>query len=176
MVYGATLTEMINNKEVTTVKQMVEAISAGDRPLERKGQDGEDWPEKFVQMYDMITVVDDLKGKQEANDDDVLAAHMIDPYCKQMKQLIKGDKSTRVSSEKLFSRCKWQQPYHIVDDEGILRRLLWKRGNKADVQVQEGRAPAVVQENAQQLQIKLCETVHAEGGHNKSPLFDDYSR
>ena len=34
----------------------------------------------------MNIVVDDLKGKQEANDDGVLALQMIDPYCKQVKR------------------------------------------------------------------------------------------
>ena len=57
VVDGAAITEMINNKETTTVKQMVDAIAAGEREVEQSAQQGDDTTSRFVEMYDMINAV-----------------------------------------------------------------------------------------------------------------------
>ena len=55
---------------------------------------------------------------------------------------------------------------HNVTEDWLLRRLLWKPGNEgSQLQVQEGRAPAVVPDAATALQWKLCKQFHSESGH-----------
>ena len=164
---ASTVSEMINNKEITTVRQMVEAITSGERDVQPPVQQGDDTTSRFVEMYDMITMVELAADKEHVSDDDVLAAQVIDPFCKQMKQMLCKSDGCRTSTDQLYKDCKWQAPYHTVTKDGLLRRLLWKKGSKADAQVLEGRAPAVVPEGAKALQQKLCEVIHAESGHAK---------
>ena len=99
------------------------------------------------------------------SDEHVLAAQILDPYCRQMKQILSKGSKCRTSIDQMYKDCKWQAPYHTVTEDGLLRRLLWKKGSKADAQVIEGRAPAVVPEAATSLQRRLCEVLHAESGH-----------
>jgi len=166
IVDGAAITEMIYNKEITTLKQMVDAIAAGEREVEQPAQQGDDTTSRFVEMYDMINAVEDeLCDKGHVSDENVLAAQILDPYCRQMKQILSKGSKCRTSTDQMYRDCKWQAPYHTVTEDGLLRRLLWKKGSKADAQVIEGRAPAVVPEAATSLQRRLCEVLHAESGH-----------
>lgn len=167
MVDGSTIREMVKGKEVTSVQDMVRAIQAGDRELITKSADtGDTLPNRFDEMYAMITALelDATSSSGTITDDDVLAAQALDPYCRQMKLVLQG-KETRTSKETLYQACKWQAPYHTVTPDGVLRRVLWKKGSKADRQVQEGRAPAVVPEAAKVMQQKLCSQIHEEVGH-----------
>ena len=163
---GAELREMVKNREVKTVQEMVRLIETGERELRTKQCAAETLPNRFDEMYEMITTIQlsQPEGKP-VTDDDVLAAQAVDLYCKQMKTILSSSQ-LRVSSEALYQQCKWQAPYHIVTDDGLLRRLLWKPGSKAMQQVQEGRAPAVVPDVAVSLQIRLCKQLHSETGHS----------
>ena len=165
MMDGAVLTEMVKQKHVKTVQDMVRAIEAGDREFVAKACTAETLPNRFDEMYEMITAVEEALGAQKpATDEDVLAAQSTDPYCKQMKIIISGQ-DLRVGKGDLFQQCKWQAPYHVITEDGLLRRLLWKKGSKADRQVQEERAPAVVPKDALLLQHRLAKQAHEETGH-----------
>ena len=115
----------------------------------------------------MITLLelDEATAGGTVTDADVLSAQALDPYCRQMKQLLQG-KETRTRKEDMYQLCRWQAPFHTVTPDGLLRRLLWKKGSKADAQIQEGRAPAVVPDSAKQLQRRLCVQVHKDTGHS----------
>jgi hypothetical protein len=124
-------------------------------------------------MYDMITALecDQAEKSQQTNDSHVLAAQLVDPFCKQIKSQLQG-KSTRIADDQLYYRCRWQAPFHIVTPDGLLRRILWKKGTKAEAQLMEGRAPAVVPDAAAELQRRLCKQIHSETGH--SAFFKSY--
>ena len=146
---------------------MVEEITSGERDVQPPVQQGDDTTSKIVEMYAMITMVELAANKEHVSHDDVLAAHVMDPICKQMKQMLCKSDGCRTSTDQLYKDCKWQAPYHTVTKDGLLRRLLWKKGSKADAQVLEGRAPTVVPEGAKVLQQKLRDVFHAESGHAK---------
>ena len=156
---------MIKGKQCLSVQDMVRAIMDGDREPKPvvAGHDGEQ--SRIEDMYDMITHIS-LGGEAElVTDEDVLAAQLLDPFCKQMRLILKGNKETRIKSDELHKTCKWQAPYHLVTEDGVLRRLLWTKGADRDLQVAQGRALAVVPEAAKGLQSALCELVHEESGH-----------
>ena len=162
MIDGAVLTEMIKDKHVKTVQDMVRAIQAGDRRLQVGVCAAENLPNRFDDMYEMITTVHVTEAR--VTDKEVLAAQASDPHCQQLKGIISGSE-VRVGTEELYRPCKWQAPYHTVTTDGLLRRLLWKKGTKADRQIQEQKAPAVIPERATDLQVRLCRQVHEELGH-----------
>ena len=166
MVDAATIREMVRGKEITSVKDMIRAIELGDRELRTKECSPESLPNRFDEMYEMITLLelDEATAGGTVTDADVLSAQALDPYCKQMRQLLQG-RETRTGKEDMYQLCRWQAPFHTVTPDGLLRRLLWKKGSKADAQVQEGRAPAVVPDSAKQLQRRLCVQVHKDTGH-----------
>ena len=175
VVDAATLTEVINSKEVTTVRGMVHMIKTGQREHKPPAMQDDQLAERFTDMYDMITAMEceQAEKSQQTNDSHVLAAQLVDPFCKQIKSQLQG-KSTRIADDQLYYRCKWQAPFHIVTPDGLLRRLLWKKGTKADAQLMEGRAPAVVPDAAAELQRRLCKQIHSETGH--SAFFKSYGQ
>ena len=166
MVDGAELREMVRNKEVKTVQEMVKLIESGERGLATKQCAAETLPNRFDDMYEMITAISEqTEGATKlVTDADVGAAQAVDLYCKQMRKILEG-KETRVAGAELYAQCKWQAPYHTIAEDGLLRRLIWKPGSKATQQVQEGRAPAVVPDGAVWLQLRLCKQLHNESGH-----------
>ena len=164
MVDGAVITEMIKGKHVKSVHDMVRAIEAGDREFITKACAAETLPNRFDEMYEMITAVEVETDGKAMTDADVLVAQSTDPYCRQMRKVLEGSE-TRVKKDDLYHRCKWQSPFHTVTEDGLLRRLISRKGPKADRQVQEGRAPTVVPDSARRLQLKLCKQAHEEMGH-----------
>ena len=125
-----TIIEMINIKEITIVRQMVEAITTGERDVQPPVRQGGDTTSRFVEIYDMITMAELAAGKEHVSDNGVLAAQVMDPFCKQMKQMLCKLDGCRTSTDQLYKDCKRQAPYHTVTKVGRLRRLLWKKGSK----------------------------------------------
>ena len=83
------------------------------RELQTKPCAAESLPNRFAEMYEMITAVEqEAKGeRQDITDSNILAAQGMDIHCKQMVKLLQGSK-VRISSEALYTQCKWQAPYH----------------------------------------------------------------
>ena len=116
-------------------------------------------------MYDMITEIAFEGEADMVTDEDVLAAQLVDPFCKQMRSVLKGNQGTRIKDDKLYQTCKWQAPHHLVTEDGLLRRLLHTKGRHRELQLAQGRAPAVVPEAVKGLQSALCHLIHEESGH-----------
>ena len=165
---GATIAELVKGKQCISVQDMVRAIEDGDREPKPVVAGSQEEPTRMEEMYDMITSINQLgdDGAELVTDEDVLAAQLLDPFCKQMRLILKGNKQTRVAGDQLHQTCKWQAPYHIVTEDGVLRRLLWTKGKDRDLQIAQGRAPAVVPEAARGLQAALCQLLHEESGHS----------
>ena len=120
-----------------TVQEMVDLIQNGDRELITKQCTVESLPNRFDDMYEMITALLEEQKDSSAKlvtDSDVEAAQATDPYCRQMRRILEG-KTTRVAGEELYAQCKWQAPYHTISEDRLLRRLLWKPGSKALLRV-----------------------------------------
>ena len=86
MVGVATIREMVRGKEITSVKDMIRAIELGDRELRTKECSPESLPNRFDEMYEMITLLelDEATAGGTVIDADVLSARALDPYCRQM--------------------------------------------------------------------------------------------
>ena len=100
---GAELREMVNKKEVKTVQEMVKLIMDGDRELQTKPCAAESLPNRFAEMYEMVTAVEQetTAGQQDVTDNDILSAQGVDMHCKQMVKLLQGSK-VRIGSEALY--------------------------------------------------------------------------
>ena len=98
---------MVKGKEVTSVKDMIRAIEAGDRELKTKECSPESLPNRFDEMYEMITLLEmnESTAGDRVTDAGVLSAQALDPYCQQMKQLLQG-KETRTGKEEMCQLCK----------------------------------------------------------------------
>ena len=144
-----------------SVQDMVRAIESGDRPPKPVIAQCDEEPSRIEEMYDMITTLTSSSQAEVVTDEDVLAAQLLDPFCKQMRAVLKG-KNTRIKGDKLYQACKWQAPYHLVTEDGLVRRLLWTKGKQREIQLTQGRAPSVVPEAAKGLQSALCHMLHEE--------------
>ena len=165
LVDGSTIQEMVKGKLCVSVQDMVRAIESGDRPPKPVIAQCDEEPSRIEEMYDMITTLTSSSQAEVVTDEDVLAAQLLDPFCKQMRAVLKG-KNTRIKGDKLYQACKWQAPHHLVTEDGLVRRLLWTKGKQREIQLTQGRAPAVVPEAAKGLQSALCHMPHLfRGAH-----------
>jgi hypothetical protein len=183
---GIELADMIKDKEITTVKEMVQAIVSGDRPSKPQTYQTDDTPTRFEEFYDMIAGVDTGPAKAGAataaavgmraagcataevgvTDDQIRQAQAEDEHCQALISLVRGSQGQSKLPASIIKALEWKAPYHLVGEDGILRRLCWRTSGKSEVRGLEGSTPAVIPASNVALRAKLCELLHRESGHS----------
>ena len=163
---------MIQNKEVTTVKEMVQAIVSGERPPKPQTYQVDETPTRFEEFYDMISLLEHVSSPLEKGqvleglDQEIKEAQANDVQCRALSDLVQGRPIQAGLPEKTVRALEWKAPYHVVSEDGILRRLCWRTTGKSEVKGLEGSTPAVIPAAEGKLRAKLCGLLHEESGHS----------